>query len=86
MIIAMPRDTSQYTDRCYMAEIESELQRKRSTIITWHKLGRLPEGLAFQTDDNGWRYWTRDQLEKAKKWVNNPERLKTTPKQFQKTA
>jgi hypothetical protein len=82
MIIAMPRDTSQFTDRVYMAEIESTLKRKRSTIITWDKLGRLPDELAFETDENGWRYWTREQLEKARKWVNSPERLKTMPSRY----
>jgi hypothetical protein len=82
MIIAMPRDTSQFADRVYMAEIESELKRKRSTIITWDKLNRLPDDLAFQTDENGWRYWTREQLEKARAWVNSPERLKTMPSRY----
>jgi hypothetical protein len=82
MIIAMPRDTSQYPDRCYMAEISETLKRNRSTIVTWDNKGRLPEELAFKTDDNGWRYWTREQLEKARVWVDNPERLKTTPSRY----
>jgi hypothetical protein len=74
MIIAMPRDTSQYVDRAYMAEISRELQRDRSTIVTWDTHNWLPEGLEFKRDENGWRYWDKDQLEKAREWVNSPSR------------
>jgi hypothetical protein len=74
MIIAMPRDTSQFPDRVYMAEITRELKRDRSTVITWDTHGWLPEGLAFSRDENGWRYWSRDQLERARTWVSDPSR------------
>lgn len=74
MITAMPRDISQYPDRCYMAEISKELSRDRSTVVTWDTRGWLPDGLAFHRDENGWRYWTREQLEKAREWVNSPQR------------
>lgn len=74
MIIGMPRDTSEYTDRVYMAEITRELDRDRSTVITWDNRGWLPAGLEFQRDENGWRYWTREQLEKAREWVVSPTR------------
>lgn len=66
----MARDTSQFTDRVYMSEIQSELKRDRSTIVTWDTKGWLPDGLAFKRDDNGWRYWTRAQLEQARAWMN----------------
>lgn len=74
MITAMPRDTSQYPDRVYMAEIQSELKRDRSTVVTWDTRGWLPEGLEFKRDENGWRYWDKEQLEKAREWVNSPTR------------
>lgn len=74
MIIAMPRDTSQYTDRVYMNEISKELNRDRSTIVTWDTKNWLPEGLEFQRDENDWRYWSREQLEQAREWVNSPTR------------
>jgi hypothetical protein len=74
MIIAMPRDTSQHTDRVYMDEITSSLKRSRSTVITWERMKWLPEGLEFHRDDGGWRYWTREQLEQARAWMNRPGR------------
>lgn len=76
MIIAMPRDTSRFPERVYMSEICSELNRHRSTIVTWDNKNWLPEGLEFQTDENGWRYWDRPQLEQAREWVNNPARYR----------
>jgi hypothetical protein len=74
MIIAMARDTSQFPDRVYMAEISSELKRDRSTIVTWDTRKWLPDGLEFHRDENGWRYWTREQLVVAREWVNSPSR------------
>lgn len=74
MIIAMPRDISQYPERVYMSEISRELKRDRSTVVTWDTHGWLPEGLAFSRDENGWRYWDREQLDKARAWVNHPSR------------
>lgn len=85
MIIAMPRDTSQYADRAYMAEICEELKRDRSTVVTWDTRGWLPEGLEFQRDENGWRYWTREQLEQARAWVDSPERRRA-PKSVNNAA
>jgi hypothetical protein len=77
MIIAMPRDTSEFTDRVYMGEIQRELKRDRSTIVTWDTHGWLPEGLEFQRDENGWRYWSREQLEQARAWMNRPGRRRS---------
>lgn len=72
----MSRDVSQHTDRVYMAEIEDELKRNRSTIRVWEKQGWLPDGLEFHRDEAGWRYWTRDQLRRVKEWMaqRNPGR------------
>jgi hypothetical protein len=72
MIIGMPRDTSQFTDRVYMDEICSELKVHRSTVITWDNRGWLPEGLEFQRDESRWRYWTRDQFERVRTWHQRP--------------
>lgn len=77
MIIAMPRDTSQFTDRVYMGELVRELQRHRSTIVTWDTRGWLPEGLEFQRDENDLRYWSREQLEQARVWMNRPGRRRS---------
>lgn len=85
MIIAMPRDTSQYPDRVYMAEISRELSRDRSTIVTWDTSGWLPDDLQFHRDEIDWRYWTREQLEAAREWVSNPTRRRA-PRRFNQTA
>jgi hypothetical protein len=74
MIIGMARDTSGHPERVYMSEIARELVRDRSTVVTWDTKGWLPEGLEFQRDEQGWRYWTREQLERAREWVNSPTR------------
>lgn len=66
----MPRDTSDHTERVYMDEITSELSRSRSTVITWERMGWLPSGLEFKRDEGNWRYWTREQLEQARAWIN----------------
>lgn len=64
-----------------MAEISEELKRDRSTVVSWDKNEWLPEGLEFQRDENGWRFWTRAQLEQAREWVNSPSRRRS-PKSF----
>ncbi len=76
MITPMSRDLAQYEDRVYMAEIEKELDRDRSTIRTWENKNWLPEDLQFHRDEAGWRYWTRAQLEIARVWMTtrNPGR------------
>lgn len=62
-----------------MAEIERELERDRSTIRTWERMGWLPNGLEFHRDEQGWRYWDHKQLELVKTWMRsrNPGRTKT---------
>ena len=70
----MPRDTSQYQDRCYMDEICRELSVHRSTVVTWDTKGWLPDGLEFHRDENEWRYWDREQLERAREWHNRPNK------------
>lgn len=74
MIIVMPRDTSEHPERVYMEEITRELNRSRSTVITWERMGWLPSGLEFMRDEGDWRYWTREQLEQARAWMNRPGR------------
>jgi hypothetical protein len=74
MIIAMPLNVSNYPDRVYMKEVTKELERNRSTVITWERSGWLPEGADFQRDSGGRRYWTREQLEQVRAWMNRPGR------------
>lgn len=55
----------------YMSDIEKALERDRSTIRTWEDKGWLPESLAFKRDENGWRYWTKPQLDEAIEWLSH---------------
>lgn len=77
MIIAMPRDTSAFPDRVYMDEICEQLEVHRSTVVTWDNKGWLPVELEFNRDENGWRYWDREQLLLARKWHNRPGKRST---------
>jgi hypothetical protein len=81
----MPRDTSQYPDRAYMDEICTDLSVHRSTVVTWDNKNWLPEGLEFKRDENGWRYWTREQLERARVWHNRPDK-RSAPHRTNQTA
>lgn len=72
MIIGMPRDTSVFPNRAYMDEICEQLGVHRSTVVTWDNKGWLPADLAFHRDKGGWRYWDKDQLERAREWHNRP--------------
>jgi DNA-binding transcriptional MerR regulator len=67
-------------DRVYMREIERELDRDRSTIRTWERMGWLPSSLAFHRTENGWRYWTRGQLDEAKAWMASRNPGRTRPR------
>ena len=60
--------------RHYMQDLEQELNRHRSTIVTWERQGWLPEGLQFHRDEQNWRYWDDAQLEQAKQWLADPSR------------
>jgi hypothetical protein len=71
MITQMSRDLTKFTERVYMAEIERELDRHRSTIRIWESKGWLPESLKFHRDEAGWRYWTKGQLKEAKEWMTS---------------
>ena len=64
-----------------MDEIQGELKVHRSTIITWERKGWLPEGLEFHRDESKWRYWTKEQLEQARKWHTRPGKRRA-PRSF----
>lgn len=74
--MVMSTEERRHEGRYYMEEIEREIGRHRSTIRTWESRGWLPDGLAFNRDENGWRYWTDEQLVQVKQWMatRNPGR------------
>lgn len=73
----MPRDTSVFPNRIYMDEICEALSVHRSTVVTWDNKNWLPEGLEFKRDENEWRYWNREQLERAREWHNRPTKRRS---------
>ncbi len=56
-------------EHVYMLELEEELDRGRSTIRSWERNEWLPAELLPHRDENGWRYWTRAQVEQIKEWM-----------------
>ena len=75
----MIRDASQHPDRIYMAEAEDLLQRNRSSIRVWEDRGWLPVELRPHRDENGWRYWTRDQIVKIQEWMKSRNSGRSAP-------
>lgn len=55
--------------RFYIKQIEAELDRGRSTIRAWERNGWLPDGCEFHRDEKGWRYWTSEQVQKVRSWM-----------------
>jgi DNA-binding transcriptional MerR regulator len=53
----------------YIGEVAKELGRVQHTIRQWGRDKRLPKELMPSRDDNGWRYWTEEQVEKLKIWI-----------------
>jgi len=75
----MTRDVSNFSDRVYMAELEKKLKRNRSTIRVWEDRKWLPEELMPHRDDQGWRYWTTEQVKQIKKWMRSRNKGRSQP-------
>lgn len=73
------RDTSSHPDRVYMAEAEQLLERNRSSIRVWEDRGWLPSELMPHRDENGWRYWTRAQIDGIKRWMSERNQGRSVP-------
>ncbi len=55
--------------RYYIGELAEELDRVTHTIRIWQYKGILPDNLIPYRDERGWRYWTEDQVESFKTWM-----------------
>lgn len=53
----------------HMAQLEKELDRDRSTIRIWITNEWLPSDCMPDKDDSGWQFWTPDQVDKIKAWM-----------------
>ena len=60
-------------NRIYIGECAERLGRKSHTIRVWIYGGRLPEELLPQRDEKNWRYWTEEQIEAMKIWMEESD-------------
>jgi len=52
-----------------IGEVAKELGRVSHTIRQWERDKRLPEHLLPDRDENGWRIWTKSQVEQLRQWI-----------------
>lgn len=57
------------TNYLTIGEVAKELGRVSHTLRQWERDNRLPKELLPSRDENGWRIWTRDQVELLKEWI-----------------
>ena len=60
-------------ERLYIGDLARELNRVPHTIRVWCYDERLPEDLMPARDENGWRWWTREQAEGIKQWIEDTD-------------
>lgn len=53
----------------FIGEVAERLDRVPHTIRQWERDKRLPKELHSKRDDNGWRFWTEEQVEGLKNWL-----------------
>lgn len=64
-------DLSMSEERIYIKDAAAQLNRRIGTIRKWELEGRLPDELIPKRNDRGWRYWTQQQLEETKQWMED---------------
>lgn len=47
--------------------------RSQHTLRQWEATGKLPDHLRSQRDDRGWRFWTLEQIEGIKQWLEDED-------------
>ena len=52
-----------------IGEVARELGRVSHTIRQWERDKRLPEHLLPSRDENGWRVWSRKQVDQLRQWI-----------------
>lgn len=60
-------------NRLYIGEVAEELDRVTHSIRIWQYKGILPKELIPYRDERGWRYWTREQVEGLKAWMESED-------------
>ena len=56
--------------RIYVKELSEALDRNKLTIRLWIKHGELPPACMPHRDENNWKYWTSDQVDLIRAWMD----------------
>lgn len=57
----------------YISEVARRLNRVPHTVRQWSRDKRLPKELEPFRDEKGWRYWTEEQVEALKVWIQEED-------------
>lgn len=60
--------------RVYIRDAADTLDRRIGTLRKWESSGVLPKNLLPARGKRGWRYWTPEQIEGIKKWIEKTDR------------
>lgn len=70
----MAKKTIPEEERVYIVEAAAQLDRRPGTLRKWDDMGILPLKLRPRRGKRSWRYWTKDQIEDIKKWMEKTDR------------
>jgi hypothetical protein len=59
--------------RLYIGEVAEQLDRVSHTIRIWIYNNRLPKHLLPQRDERNWRWWTQEQVDEIKAWLESED-------------
>ncbi len=62
--------------KIFIVELAEAVNRRPATIRQWERSGILPDSLCPKRSDRGWRYWSENQIQLIKDWM---ERLDLRP-------
>lgn len=57
-----------------ISDVCRKLNRRPNTVRGWDREGILPEHLKSKRMENGWRYWTQDQIDGLADWIRETDR------------
>lgn len=61
-------------ERIYIREAADMLDRRIGTLRKWESTRVLPRHLRPQRGKRGWRWWTKEQIEAIKVWIEETDR------------
>ncbi len=60
--------------RIYIPQAAEQLDRRMGTLRKWETEGVLPAHLMPGRGKRGWRYWTADQIDGIRQWIEETDR------------